>query len=93
MINRRKFILGTAFTSLFAYFGITYAKARKSLNPLVGAKKAFPIVISTWNHGLAANEAAWEIINGGGKAVEAGVRIPEGDPKINSVGFLWLPRP
>lgn len=94
MINRRKFILGTAFASLFSYFGITNAKRRKSLNPLAGAKKVFPIVISTWNHGLAANKAAWEIINNRGKAidaVEAGVRIPEGDPEINSVGFGGYP--
>ena len=30
-----------------------------------------PIVISTWNHGIPANEAAWKILSSGGKAIEA----------------------
>ncbi|BAV09511.1 L-asparaginase [Filimonas lacunae] len=39
-----------------------------------------PIVISTWNEGIAANKAAWEILGKGGRAldaVEAGVRVTE----------------
>ena len=39
------------------------------------------MVISTWNHGLAANEAAMQILNGGGRAIDAveqGVRVSEG---------------
>ena len=38
------------------------------------------MVISTWNHGLAANEAAMQVLNDGGRAIEAveqGVRVPE----------------
>ena len=53
-----------------------------------------PVVISTWRHGLPANEAAWKILNSGGRAldaVEEGVKIPEGDPSITSVGFGGLP--
>ena len=53
-----------------------------------------PVVISTWNHGLPANEAAWEILSAGGHsldAVEAGVRVPEGDPRITSVGYGGTP--
>ncbi|UCF04337.1 MAG: N(4)-(beta-N-acetylglucosaminyl)-L-asparaginase [bacterium] len=53
-----------------------------------------PVVISTWNHGVAANDAAWRVLSGGGSsldAVEAGVRISEGDPKVMSVGFGGLP--
>lgn len=53
-----------------------------------------PIVISTWNFGLAANTAAWKILSAGGRAldaVEAGAKIPEGDPKETSVGFGGLP--
>lgn len=53
-----------------------------------------PIVVSTWKMGLAANSAAWEILGKGGyalDAVEAGVRVPEGDPKGNSVGYGGLP--
>ena len=41
-----------------------------------------PVVISTWNHGLAANKAAWEILQSNGyalDAVEAGVKVPEAE--------------
>lgn len=53
-----------------------------------------PIVLSTWNFGLAANAAAWAILSKGGKAldaVEAGAKIPEGDPNETSVGLGGLP--
>ena len=49
-----------------------------------------PMAISTWEHGMEANEAALEVIMNGGRAldaVEAGVRIPEADPESTSV---WL---
>jgi N4-(beta-N-acetylglucosaminyl)-L-asparaginase len=60
-------------------------------NTLVDSK---PIVISTWNFGLKANEEAWKILSKGGRsldAVEAGARVPEGDPKETSVGLGGLP--
>jgi N4-(beta-N-acetylglucosaminyl)-L-asparaginase len=53
-----------------------------------------PVALSTWDHGLAANEAAWPILTGGGTAldaVEAGVRVPEADPEITSVGYGGWP--
>lgn len=53
-----------------------------------------PIVLSTWNFGLKANEAAWEILKNKGRAldaVEAGVKIPEGDPAERSVGYGGRP--
>lgn len=53
-----------------------------------------PVVISTWNHGLAANAAAWEILNAGGyalDAVEQGVRVTEADPTVTSVGLGGRP--
>jgi len=52
------------------------------------------LVISTWNHGIAANEAALEIINKGGSAldaVEAGVKVVESDPESMSVGYGGRP--
>lgn len=59
------------------------------------AKKAVrPLVISTWRHGLAANEAAWKVLSSGGRAldaVEAGVRVSESDPNETSVGLGGLP--
>jgi len=58
------------------------------------SKKGFPIVISTWRHGISANEEAMEVLQNDGKAidaVEAGVRIPEADPEVSSVGFGGWP--
>lgn len=51
-------------------------------------------VISTWNHGLAANSEAWKVLSGGGSAldaVEKGVMTAEADPKVSSVGYGGLP--
>ncbi|MBC8344630.1 MAG: N(4)-(beta-N-acetylglucosaminyl)-L-asparaginase [Candidatus Marinimicrobia bacterium] len=53
-----------------------------------------PIILSTWDHGLPANDAGLISLQNGGNAMdaaEAGARIPEGDPKSTSVGFGGLP--
>ena len=53
-----------------------------------------PIVVSTWNHGIDANAAAWKILSINGTAldaVEAGVRVTESDPNNRSVGLGGLP--
>ncbi len=53
-----------------------------------------PVVISTWRHGLQANDAAWEILSAGGyslDAVEAGVRVVESDPEVITVGYGGIP--
>lgn len=53
-----------------------------------------PVVLSTWNFGLNANKDAWNILSGGGRAldaVEAGARVTEGDPNVSSVGYGGLP--
>lgn len=86
MATRRNFIqsitLGASVLSLRNLFGGT--------SPHVGK----PIVLSTWNFGLKANEEAWKILSSGGRAldaVEAGAKVPEGDPKETSVGLGGLP--
>ena len=51
-------------------------------------------IISTWYHGLIANDAAWKVIGQGGQAVdavEAAARIVELDPKGSSVGLGGRP--
>lgn len=53
-----------------------------------------PIVISTWNHGIQANEAAWDVLANGGTAldaVETGVRVTEADPNSRTVGIGGRP--
>ena len=58
----------------------------------IGVQK--PVVISTWSHGVAANEAAWSILGNAGTAldaVEAGVRHTESDLTNRSVGIGGRP--
>lgn len=53
-----------------------------------------PIVVSTWEHGMPANAAAWQILSSGGTAldaVEQGVRVPEADPNVRTVGLGGYP--
>lgn len=52
-----------------------------------------PIIISTWNHGVVANQTAWQVLQNGTAldAVEAGVRTSEADPNVGSVGYGGLP--
>ena len=91
MYNRRKFLL----SSLAASLGITLPLSGKTLAASPARRSGSgPAIISTWNHGLAANTAAWEKLDDGGSvldAVEAGVRVSEADPEVTSVGFGGLP--
>ena len=60
----------------------------------INTNKNNPIILSTHNHGLPANDAAWETLLNGGNAMDAaemGARVPEADPTITSVGFGGLP--
>ena len=93
MSNRRGFIkggiIGAVGTAIFPK--LIAAKAEKK-NP--NSEKGHPMVISTWKHGIPANVAAMEILQSGGKAidaVEAGVKITEADPEAMSVGLGGLP--
>jgi len=55
---------------------------------------ARPLVLSTWRHGLPANEAAIASLRAGGSALdaaEAGVMVTERDPENLSVGLAGLP--
>lgn len=53
-----------------------------------------PIVLSTWDHGISANNTAMDILNNNGTAldaVESGVRVTEADPSSQSVGLGGRP--
>jgi N4-(beta-N-acetylglucosaminyl)-L-asparaginase len=55
---------------------------------------AIPRVASTWDFGVAANQAAWEVLAKNGRAldaVEAGARVPEVDLRNHSVGRAGYP--
>jgi len=93
MYSRRKFIKTSALGASIATFAsVALGKAlARSDGP---QKSNFPIVISTWNFGVAANKEAWKILSKGGRAldaVEAGVKIPEADLHNHSVGRAGYP--
>jgi len=95
MKTRRNFIKLTALGSaaIFTSSCLTSEKKNVTVSKLQKDIKK-PIVISTWNHGLEANEASWKILSKGGTAidaVEAGVKITESDPNNTSVGLGGLP--
>ena len=53
-----------------------------------------PRVVSTWDFGVAANQAAWSVLAKNGRAldaVEAGARVPEADLRNHSVGRAGYP--
>lgn len=91
MFNRRKFIkTSVASASLLAIDKKTIA----AFAPAAVHTGAKPIVISTWDFGIAANKAAWKVLSSDGRAldaVEKGVHVPEADPKNQSVGYGGLP--
>ena len=92
MSNRRDFIKTAAIGSVAVALNTFHGKEDETLIPCGKVNK--PIVISTWNFGVKANGAAWEILKNNGRAldaVEAGVKIPEGDPNERSVGYGGRP--
>ena len=102
MTSRREFLIGTGIG--LASLGTAYlAHAQNDPNalnlideivPPGGEGRGHPLVVSTWRHGLPANEEAWNVLKDGGRAldaVEQGVRVVEADPKITSVGYGGRP--
>jgi N4-(beta-N-acetylglucosaminyl)-L-asparaginase len=94
MNNRRNFLkktaLATAGLALTSFKNTTETAENKI--ELNSVQK--PIVLSTWRFGIEANAAAWEVLSKNGRAldaVEAGVKIPEGDPNERSVGYGGRP--
>lgn len=89
--TRRKFLQKSALASVAFALNPFDSTASK---PIPKDKIVKPIVLSTWRFGIQANEAAWAILSKNGRAldaVEAGVRIPEGDPNERSVGYGGRP--
>jgi len=92
MFDRRKFIKSSALSASLLAIGKS-GIANILPAPLQPAATK-PLVISTWDFGIAANHAAWEVLSGGGRAldaVEKGVQVPESDLKNQSVGRGGLP--
>ncbi len=94
MTNRRDFIKTATAGSIALALPSFGTKEEESNSDTSEQKVNKPIVISTWNFGVKANGAAWEVLKNNGRAldaVEAGVKIPEGDPTERSVGYGGRP--
>lgn len=71
MLDRRNFLQFTSLGVASVFTSRLFANERKGFRP---------IVISTWNEGIPANKAAWNILRNKGRAldaVEAGVMVTE----------------
>ncbi len=82
MTTRRSFLGGAAATA-----GV--ASLSGAAQPGGGA-----MIVSTWDFGAAANDAAFAKLKAGGSlidAVEAGAMVPEADPNNHSVGYSGYP--
>lgn len=94
MATRKEFLIKSSLAVGAGVLGLSKVKAGSALISNSGDKPGrYPLVIATWNN-LKATEAAWKMMQKGGNAldgVEAGVRVPEADPKDNSVGYGGLP--
>ena len=89
MSGRRKFLKKTLLSTTLLLPGYFRAET----NQQGPAHK--PLILSTWNHGMAANDKAWDVLNSGSgsilDAVEQGVRVTESDLSNLSVGLQGLP--
>jgi N4-(beta-N-acetylglucosaminyl)-L-asparaginase len=85
MTARRTFLK----TSMIGATAIALAHKASAKSASPGAR-----VVSTWDFGVPANQAAWTVLAAGGRAldaVEAGARVPEADLKNHSVGRAGYP--
>lgn len=96
-MNRKTFLRSTLLASAFAgisgkLFAGDPPKKDGKTNP--NSKAGMPLVISTWKHGVQANEEAMKVLKAGGNALDAaekGVWIVEADPNNTSVGLGGYP--
>lgn len=91
MSQRRKFIKQSLLGSGLLISGISKAI---SGNTFAYSKAEKPLILSTWNHGVPANDSAIASLKTGGSildAVEVGVKTTELDLKNLSVGLQGLP--
>ena len=96
MFSRRKFLSRSALSSFGLMTGGLFQSAcvqAENSDNNKATVASLPMVISTWEN-QAANAAAMEALAKGGTAldaVEAGVRVPEGDAEDMSVGYGGRP--
>lgn len=93
MSSRRKFIKQSLLSSTLLVPGFI-PKGADLLSGFDNKRVNRPLFISTWNHGIPANQKAWEVLHQNGSvvdAVENGVRVTEADLNSRSVGLNGHP--
>ncbi len=96
-MERRVFLKNAGLASAVVFSGIpavTKANDEEKTEMMEQRPVRKPVVISTWKHGLAANEGAWKVLSANGSAldaVEKGVMVTEDDLTNLSVGLGGLP--
>jgi N4-(beta-N-acetylglucosaminyl)-L-asparaginase len=95
MSSRRTFIKHSILSSaLFLPAGIRDGFKADVVNTSHTKTGSVPVILSTWNHGFAANEKAWQVLSQTGNildAVEEGVKVTEADLSSRSVGLNGYP--
>jgi N4-(beta-N-acetylglucosaminyl)-L-asparaginase len=99
MTSRRAFLTSCALAGAGLGTAAAAGADRPAAAPAVqpagpAARPGPPLVVSTWGFGQAANAAAWEVLAGGGAAldaVEQGGRQAEADADNATVGRGGLP--
>jgi N4-(beta-N-acetylglucosaminyl)-L-asparaginase len=98
MTSRRQFLTKSSLSAAALGLGL-FARGEQNRMDVRSKKKSKPVfkdglVISTWNAGIQANEAAWKSLEAGGNAVdmaENGVKVIEADYTNLSVGLGGFP--
>ena len=81
-------------TTRRGFLGGMAAASGAAALPAVAATPDSALIVSTWDFGAAANDAAFARMKAGGTlldAVEAGAMVPEADPENHSVGYGGYP--
>ena len=92
MATRRGFIKQAS--SLTAGMMITNTSCGSEQSKVKLERSNVPKALSTWDHGIPANEEAMKVLNQGGSALDAaeqGVMVVEADPKGTTVGIGGSP--
>ncbi len=93
-LSRRNFLSKSAFATIGSLLAFNSLNAKETNRLNISIRRNKPIVLSTWKHGIEANEAAWKVLKNKGKAVDAvekGVMVTEADPENSSVGIGGFP--
>lgn len=94
-MNRRYFLKLASILGLAGSWPLQAKTATVASTTAQSVKAAVkPLVISTWDFGMLANDVAWQLLQQGGAALDAvqhGVMLVEADPTERSVGYGGRP--